>query len=82
MSTTKATQETLNTLHGAVAKALLTNLDDPKVLAQAISFLKNNSITVDELETNEKTSLFTTINNLVTKPSSRGVEELLELHTS
>lgn len=80
--TNKATQQELSELHGAVAKALKANLDDPKVLAQAISFLKNNSITVDELETNEKTSLFTTINNLVTKPSSRGVEELLELHTS
>ena len=80
--TSKATQQELSELHGAVAKALKANLDDPKVLAQAISFLKNNSITVDELETNEKTSLFTTINSLVTKPSSRGVEELLELHTS
>ena len=84
MSTTKATQETLNTLHGAVAKALLTNLDDPKILSQAIMFLKNNSIVVDELPQETTTSLFSRIEALKVNPNSKGsaVEDLLEYHIS
>ena len=76
----KATKDELSELHGLVAKALKNNLDDPKVLAQAIAFLKNNSITVEELPAAETTSLFSRIEALKTKPSSDAVEEILKLH--
>lgn len=78
----KATQEQMNALHGAVAKALLDNLDDAKVLSQAIAFLKNNSIVVDELPQETTTSLFSRIEALKVNPNSKGsaVEDLLEYH--
>lgn len=76
----KATKEELSELHGMVARALKSNLDDPKILAQAINFLKNNSVTVDELPANETVSLFSRIEALKTKPSSNAVEDILQLH--
>ena len=76
----KATQSELSELHGAVARALKDNLSDPKILAQAIQFLKNNSISVDELPEKETTSLFDRIEALKTKPATNAVEELLKLH--
>lgn len=76
----KATKDELNELHGLVAKALKSNLDDPKILAQAIAFLKNNSVTVEELPQSETTTLFSRIEALKTKPNTDGVEELLKLH--
>lgn len=75
----KATKDELNELHKAVAKALKDNLDDPKILAAAISFLKNNSITVDELPTKEADSLFNRVEALKTKPdSTNAVEDILK----
>lgn len=43
----KASLDILNTLHDAVAKALMANIDDPKTMANAIKFLKDNDITAD-----------------------------------
>lgn len=76
----KATKDELNELHGAVARALKSGLDDPKVLAQAISFLKNNSITIDELPETQTVDLFTRVEALKTKPNEGGsnVEDLLK----
>jgi len=79
MSTSKATQEELNELHGLVAKAFKKNLDDPKILALAINFLKNNSVVVDELPTEEKQSLFSSIAALTKKPTTNeSIEDLLK----
>lgn len=77
----KATKDELSELHGLVAKALKKNLDDPKVLSQAIQFLKNNSIAVDELPQETTVSLFTRIDALKTNPNSDAVEEILKLHS-
>lgn len=77
----KASLENLDTLHDLVAKQLAGNLDDPKVLAQAISFLKNNNITVDLHESKEVRSIFDTVNNIVGNERPKGkdsVDMLLE----
>lgn len=65
MESNKAKLSTLETLHDLVAKQLSSNLDDPKVLAQAINFLKNNSITVDLQESRPLQNVFETVNTLV-----------------
>ena len=62
----KATLDSLETLHDLVAKTLSSNLDDPKVLAQAITFLKNNNITVDLMESKPMQNVFEAVNNMVT----------------
>lgn len=78
----KASKDELSELHGAVAKRLKDNLDDPKVLAQAIQFLKNNSITVDELPVKETTSLFSTVQALTKRPTNKeAVDTLLEQYS-
>ena len=61
----KASLESLETLHDKVAKQLAGNLDDPKMLAQAITFLKNNNITVDLVDSKPMQSVFEAVNNLV-----------------
>lgn len=77
----KATIGSLNELHDLVAKQLKNNLDDPKVLAQAITFLKNNNITVDLQESRDVQDIFTVVNKMVTKQTkeetSRDPVELL-----
>ena len=77
----KATIGSLNELHDLVAKQLKNNLDDPKVLAQAITFLKNNNITVDLQESKDVQDIFTVVNKMVTKKpkeeTSRDPVELL-----
>jgi len=75
----KATNEQLSELHGKVATALSNNLDDPKILAIAIQFLKNNSVTVDELPTKQTDTLFTRVEALKTKPDAvNAVEDILK----
>lgn len=77
----KAGQAELNNLHGKVAEELGRHLDDPKVLSLAISFLKNNNITADIVESSETMSLKDSIieiaNSNKSKPSLT-VEEMLE----
>lgn len=57
----KASMESLNALHDAVAKSLMRNIDDPKTLANAIKFLKDNDVTADLIESEEVSDLQTTI---------------------
>ena len=77
----KAVQAELNNLHGKVAEELGRHLDDIKVLSLAISFLKNNNITADIVESSETMSLKDSIieiaNSNKSKPSLT-VEEMLE----
>ena len=61
----KASLDSLEALHDAVAKQLAGNLDDPKMLAQAITFLKNNNITVDLVDSKPMQNVFEAVNNLV-----------------
>ena len=61
----KASLDSLEALHDAVAKQLAGNLDDPKLLAHAITFLKNNNITVDLVDSKPMQSVFEAVNNLV-----------------
>lgn len=57
----KASMESLNALHDAVAKSLMKNIDDPKTLANAIKFLKDNDVTADLIESEEVSDLHSTI---------------------
>ena len=50
MSKNKASLDELNGLHVLVAQTLAASLDDPKILAHAIRFLKDNDITADIVE--------------------------------
>ena len=71
MSNKKASISQLDELHDLVAKQLSGNLDDPKVLAQAITFLKNNNITVDLQESKDTQSIFETVNNIVSESKKK-----------
>lgn len=57
----KASRESLNALHDAVAKSLMSNIDDPKTLANAIKFLKDNDVTADIVDSEDVSDLQTTI---------------------
>jgi hypothetical protein len=79
----KASLEELNNLHGLVAIHLAHNLDDPKVLAQAVKFLKDNQITADVVEENNFISITDSIKKLASnsnnKKISLTIEDMLEL---
>ena len=49
----KANMDELSDLHNKVAKELAQNLSDPKVLALAVKFLKDNNIVTDIIESND-----------------------------
>lgn len=49
----KATMDELSDLHNKVAKSLAGNLDDPKVLALAVKFLKDNNIVTEIIQSND-----------------------------
>ena len=77
----KAGQAELNNLHGKVAEELAKHLDDTKVLSLAISFLKNNNITADIVESSETMSLKDSIIEIANSNKSKPaltVEEMLE----
>lgn len=57
----KANLAVLNELHARVAETLMENLDDPKILASAIKFLKDNDITADLIEEDQISTLGKTI---------------------
>lgn len=81
----KASLESLNSLHDAVAKQLVNNLDDPKVLAQAITFLRNNNITVDVVESSPMMSLSDSIKSIANNISHEtkfSVEDMLAVAES
>ena len=75
----KASLESLETLHDKVAKQLAGNLDDPKMLAQAITFLKNNNITVDLVESKPMQSVFEAVNNLVVPLKANNDKDAIDL---
>lgn len=78
----KASMESLNALHDAVAKALMKNIDDPKTLANAIKFLKDNDITVDIMESEVVNDLQSTIKEHLqsaNKPLKMSVNDMIEL---
>lgn len=79
----KAGQVQLNDLHGKVAEELGRNLEDPKVLALAITFLKNNSITADIVESSETMSLKDSIIQIANSKDSNkpqlSVEEMMSV---
>jgi len=78
----KANVSQLNNLHGLVAEQLSNNLDDPKVLAHAIKFLKDNDITADVIESESMMSLTDSIKQIAKEAKetdSFSIEEMLEL---
>lgn len=78
----KAGQAALNDLHAKVADTLAGNLDDPKMLAQAITFLRNNNITADIVDSSEMVSLkdsITAIANKENKLKEITVEDMLAI---
>ena len=75
---TKASMEELNGLHAMVAKQLSVNLDDPKVLAMAIKFLKDNDITADILESESLMSITESIKKIAASDDNGfSVEDML-----
>lgn len=79
----KASLESLNSLHGKVADVLAANLDDPKILAHAIKFLKDNDITADILESESMMSLTDSIKKIANDNHTKGfsVEDMLNTAT-
>lgn len=77
----KANLQELNNLHGLVASHLSKNLDDPKILAVAVKFLKDNNITTDMIESETVMSLTDSIKKIASegKTDKVSVEELLAL---
>lgn len=77
----KAGQVVLNDLHAQVAEHLGKNLDDVKVLGQAIAFLKNNNITADVVDSSEVVSLKESITSIAKreKEKSLSVEDLMAI---
>lgn len=75
----KASMDQLNSLHGSVASVLAANLDDPKTLALAIKFLKDNDITADILESESMMSLTDSIKRIAAeaKEDSFSVDDML-----
>lgn len=75
----KASMDELNSLHGMVAGVLAANLDDPKTLALAIKFLKDNDITADILESESMMSLTDSIKRIAAEANtdSFSVEDML-----
>lgn len=49
----KANMDELSDLHNKVAKELSQNLSDPKILALAVKFLKDNNIVTEIIESND-----------------------------
>ena len=71
----------LNSLHSAVANELANNLDDPKMLAHAIRFLKDNDITADIIESETMMSLTDSIRQIASssrKEDGFSVDDMLE----
>lgn len=84
MTKDKASLDQLNGLHGMVAKQLASNLDDPKMLAHAIKFLKDNEITADIVESETMMSLTQSIQKIAQQAAqeeSMSVEDILKTST-
>jgi len=81
MSKNKASLDELNSLHGLVAQTLAASLDDPKILAHAIRFLKDNDITADIIESETMMSLTESIKRIAkdSKEDSFSVNDMLDI---
>ncbi len=80
MAKLKASMDILNDLHGQVAEQLATNLEDPKILAMAVKFLKDNDVTADIIESESMMSLTASIQKIaddVAKEDTLSVEDML-----
>ena len=79
MMSKKASLDDLNGLHAMVARTLADNLDDPKTLALAVKFLKDNDVTVDMLESESMMSITDSIKRIAqdAKTDSFSVEDML-----
>ena len=75
----KASMDDLNSLHAMVARELANNLDDPKTLAMAIKFLKDNDVTVDVIESESMMSITDSLKRIAqeAKADSFSVEDML-----
>jgi len=76
----KASLDQLNNLHGMVAQELASNIGDPKMLAHAIKFLKDNDITADIVESESMMSLTESIKRIAQESkdtSGFSVEQML-----
>jgi len=76
----KASLDQLNNLHGMVAQELAANIGDPKMLAHAIKFLKDNDITADIVESESMMSLTDSIKRIAQESkdtSGFSVEQML-----
>jgi hypothetical protein len=74
----KASVAELNNLHGMVATQLSLELGDPKVLALAIKFLKDNEITADMVQSESMMSLTDSIKKIAKDESTKmTVEDML-----
>ena len=63
----KATMDELSDLHNKVAKTLKQNLDDPKVLALAVKFLKDNNVVTDIVTSDDYLTLTKSIKEIASK---------------
>lgn len=63
----KATMDELSDLHNKVAKSLKQNLDDPKVLALAVKFLKDNNVVTDIVTSDDYLTLTKSIKEIASK---------------
>ena len=81
MSKNKASLDELNGLHGLVAQTLAASLDDPKILAHAIRFLKDNDITADIVESETMMSLTESSKRIAedSKVDSFSVNDMLDI---
>lgn len=79
MKKQKASMDELNALHGLVAEQLAHNLDDPKTLALAVKFLKDNDVVVAAIESESMMSITESIKRIAqeAKSDSFSVEDML-----
>ena len=67
----KATMDELSDLHNKVAKAISRQLDDPKVLALAVKFLKDNNVVTDMIVSSDFISLTDNIKAIAERESNK-----------
>ena len=66
----KATMDELSDLHNKVAKTIGEQLDDPKVLALAVKFLKDNNVVTDMIVSSDFISLTDNIKAIAERESN------------
>lgn len=69
----KATMDELSDLHNKVASVLSANLDDPKVLALAVKFLKDNNVVADIVTSTDYITLTESVKQIANRESSKEI---------